>query len=291
MIDEPQRDTYIGSSDAAPIIGVSSYRSPHEVWQRKVDKLFGEPTVQMPTPKGGVLERGNILEPVILDAFQRESGLTVLGRQDFLQLLDRPYIGGHIDGRASDGGVVEAKSVAIAKEDEWGKPDTSEIAEEHYPQVQHLMGLASASHCWVPVMFIGAYGIRYHTYCVDRDSAFIDDLFKAEMLFWQYVQNREPPPPTVGDDVQRRWPKDNGLILDCNETVATDVALLRMMKAHLKAKADEAAEIEGRIKLAVGDASGLRYGGKIICTYKQQNRAGYTVADTSFRVLRTPTPK
>ena len=68
------KNKFLGSTDLAPILGLSRYKTPFDVWQSKTQDLG-------PSENNEFTEAGNILEPVILEYFRNKTGAIISNEQ------------------------------------------------------------------------------------------------------------------------------------------------------------------------------------------------------------------
>lgn len=288
-----ERRSFLGASEVSAALGLSRYKTPYQLWREKV---LGD---EVDISERLAIEIGNALEPVILERFTRSTGLVVTDRQLVITDPANPWRRATLDGRASDGNLVEAKSVGFAHPDEWGEEDTDMIPMEYFCQTQRQLSLDTAEFCYVPVIVLNR---TERLYKIQRDNDFIADMIERERQFMEMVWNKTPPDPISLADLKLRYPTDNGMSIQADITVAAAVDHLKNVKAELKTL--EAREEELKISIAgfMGDATTLVTSmGETLCTYKSQNRSGIdskslrkdhpTIADaytkvSSFRVLR-----
>ena len=139
----------LGASDAAAAVGLSKWKTPYQLWQEKLGIAANDDH----DAEALHLEMGNALEPLAIARFERKQKLTVSDRQVRVvdPTWDKRWV--TVDGLASDGGLVEAKSVGFADPREWGDEfDDGAIPMHYLLQTQHAMACTVASHTWVPVI-------------------------------------------------------------------------------------------------------------------------------------------
>lgn len=298
---ELPREQYLGSGDAAAIIGVSPYRTAVDVYLAKTEEKSGpEAELEENDPRF----RGVVLEPTILDLFEKRQGLQVVDRQLFRTIPGLPFpVGSHIDGRVvSTGDLVEAKSAAFSLRQNWGDPGSADLPEDYLAQaVHHLACNPEAGGIWQPVLFVG-FSVKLEVFYVPRDAAFVRDLVDAEVEFArQHLLPRIPPAPTTRFDVQRLFPKDTGKSVEASMELALAVNELSALRESQKLVEEEAVLLEGKVAAAFGDAALLTYAGRALATFRTQKQvrvdskallaahpelAGQYERATEFRVLR-----
>ena len=151
------RQTGIGGSDVAPILGLSPWRSPYQVWEDKTGR--GEDQ-----PESPALYWGRLLEDPIRQAYADRTGLTVVKPDCMYSSAEHPFMHANLDGIASDGRIVEFKT--SSRDDAWGEEGTDEIPEYYMTQVQHYLYVMGATRADVAVLFQGR---DFRIYTVEAD--------------------------------------------------------------------------------------------------------------------------
>lgn len=181
---------YLGSSDAAAILGIDPWKTDEDVARRILEGI--EPERDEASLKR--MKWGTRLEDDVLDAFAEERGMVVERWSGKVEAHPRhPFIACKPDAMAwpvaarvgSFGDVVEAKTALPfpGPMKKWKDADGNlKVPENYATQCMHLlMCVPSAPRCWVPVLF----GLeRFEVLCVERDEEFIRDLEAAEVAFW-----------------------------------------------------------------------------------------------------------
>lgn len=176
----------IGSSDAAPILGVCPWRTARDVYEEKRNGVV--------RPANPAMRRGTYLEPVARADYERTVGVVVQPALRVHPALE--WLRGSFDGLTIDGDhFLEVKCPGDGT---FATIRATNIIPEHYrPQVQHLFAVSGARTgdfwCWHP----DHGGIRIP---VERDDAFIATLLEAEEAFWRMVQAGTPPPLPPGHE-------------------------------------------------------------------------------------------
>lgn len=280
------RNTGIGSSDAAVILGESEYSSPLKLYAEKRG-------LTTPRHEESWQRWGHILETPIAEEVERTTGYGISDPGDFTifrnddnpwlistpdRLLDSPKRKGQ--------GICEIKTQTPFKKHDWdeGPPAPYQI------QVQHQM--ATLDLDWgVIAVLIG--GSEFRLFEVERNDRFIGAMLAAEKTFWDRVQSENPPEvgdgsPYTFEALRLLYPKDNGEQIELDlkaSSWATTWAESRAEIARLETVRDVA---ESRLRAAIGDATyaialdGERY------SLKAQSRKAHTVEypETTYRVLR-----
>lgn len=186
----------IGGSDAAAIAGVHPFKKQIDVFKRIVEGYDVEQTAPM--------RRGIMLEPVIRQMFQEETGLQLLGPRS-LRSPKHDWLRASLDDVAmmSDGEeqVVEFKSVNARQAHRYGDGN-DEVPEEHLCQVQFYLGV-TGWHLAHLAALIGGDELRHYRLLADKDLQGV--LFDAcERFYVDHVKTGRPP-PVDGSESYSEW--------------------------------------------------------------------------------------
>ena len=285
MITEQQRTTrkrFIGSSDAAAILGMDPYRTAYDVWLEKTGKVDG-------FEGNAATEAGNLLERACLDWVAPQ-----------LSPFDRDVMEFSGDLIANFDGLsiakiftVECKTTGIVGPANAGYGDVTEgpcveIPDANVIQVHHQMIVAGpcCDIAYVPVL-IGGRGFRLYT--VPRLRDFAEVVWESGTRFMErHVKTDTPPPDSKPSlEVLKRMRREPEKVISIPDSIA--YAWLNARDARLAAEKAEKA-IEADLLTAINDAeAGDFSGGRI--TYFEQTRKAYAVKESTFRVLRTKKTK
>lgn len=191
VLSEAQRQARrlgIGGSDAAGVLGLSKYRTPLQVY---LDKIGQAP----PREFGEEVEWGNRLEDDVIDAYRDRMGVDV-ATDIFLASDVHPFMLANLDGLASTGRIVEAKTVGYRTMHEWGEEGSDFVPTDYLCQAQHYLIVTGAPACDIAVLFGGQ---RFSVYTITPDPSFHEILIEREAEFWRHVETRTPPPALAED--------------------------------------------------------------------------------------------
>jgi putative phage-type endonuclease len=292
-----QRRSGIGGSDAAAVLGLSPWKSAYTLWCEKTGRVL-EPNLD----ELEYIEWGQVLEEPIAQKYQQVTGRVLFdpGRFAIVKHPTIPHMHCTVDrivvdwagqdpirialpDYASGLGDLSIKNVGAFRIGEW--EDSAPLP--YQVQLQHELAINGLSWGSFAVL-IGGQKFRYLD--VPRDSDFIDMLLEEEYAFWKLVVEDTPPEIDASDSsletLKRMFPNANGKAVD----LAYEFIELRDRRAELKAEikiieADVQA-IDNKIKLAMGECTFAHLPDGSGFSFKKQDRAGYTVEPTSFRVLR-----
>jgi len=263
-VGQLDRQTYIGSSDTAAILGISPWKTPLDVYLDKV-----QPRVEITDPdKLRVLNRGKRMEPYVIDLLAEETGLEIVCRNERYIDTEYNFLAAEIDAEAASGENIEIKTVSPFKAKEWGEQQSDEIPVHYAAQAMHALMITGRKICIFGVL-IGADDFRI--YRIERDDVTIAAIRAKEIAFWKRVQDRDPPDPSTVSDVFRLFgTHDSGAAIAANDAIQADVLALKSLKADAKSLEALIAMREERIKLYMGDAAILTMNGTPALSWKEQ---------------------
>lgn len=283
------RRSGIGASDAAKVVGVSSYGTALDVYLEKRGLLEGD-------PQSEPAYWGDRLEHVVLEEYAIRSGRPVLGVhplhgpviftpdglpeinvradvwKEILGTLRHPeheWMMCHLDGweMADDLRTpvrpVQAKTAGAWAAKEWGEEGTDETPPEYIVQEQHealiveaLFGIVLPIP--VPVLFGGQ---RFATYEVAPDAGFQADILALELDLWERIQRGDPPsaePTEAGKRaLLRLYPRDERGDLVGNAQATDLVRSLATLKAQAKEHELHVLAVENAIREVMQDHGAL----------------------------------
>ena len=236
-----RRHDGIGGSDAAAIMGCSSYATPLSVYLDKVDP--------QPREENEFMRWGHILEPVVIAEFTRATGMRVTHRQRMYQHPQYPWMFSTVDGLTTRG-LFEGKTTG-GYSDGW---DGEEPPLAVWVQCQHNMAVTGAQVSDVACL---KGGNRFLHFEVDRNDDFIEQLLAMESALVVRIKS-ETPPPVTGTDIDASIlaflnPGGDSDVLALTE----DIEQLLDQRMVEKAEADhhdvERWALENRVKQWLGD--------------------------------------
>lgn len=279
-----ERRKGIGASDAPVVLGVSPWKKPYELWAEKVGILDPEDI-----SKHLCIRVGLALEAIVGEAYQDETGRKVTmwpqyqierhAAHDWWRCTPDALV---FDERHGTG-LLQIKTTSAFNAAEW--KDEPPL---HY-QVQLQHELAVTGKTWgVLACLVGNDKLVHREY--QRNDAFIAAMFPKLAAFWDLVKTMVPPPvddsPSTAKVLAKLHPEDSGETMtlppECQELTENLIAA----KERVKVEEKRITGIENQIKALMGDATyGLLPDGSR-WSWKTQERKGYFVEPTAFRVLR-----
>lgn len=288
-----ERKNGIGASEVAAVIGLSKWESPLTVWAKKrglIEEAERSPEAQTR------MRIGRAMEPVIASEYvvrhpkdqiedPGEFALVVDPEREYCRAtLDRLIVSSESIQQCP--APLELKTAGERYLDQWEQ----ELPVEYACQVQYQMMVLGA-----PVGVLAALvgGNRYFEFIVPRDDEFIQAMARAIDRFWACVESGDEPdvslslsPADHARALALIHPDDNGETIALpGDAYGWDARLLEV-KEEISRLEEEKAELEGRIKSAIGASTYGELPGGIKYSWKTQERPEVLTKASKFRVLR-----
>lgn len=168
------RKQFIGSSDAAAILGLSRWKTQLEVWAEKVGRIVPEDISDKLQVK-----LGNRLEETVAELFMEETGKKVRRVNKPQIHPDYPFISCQIDRDVvGEDAILECKTASAWKAKEW---EGEEIPQEYIIQVVHQLAVTGAAVGYIAVL-IGNQEFKWKA--IYRDNPTTKSLIDKEVEFW-----------------------------------------------------------------------------------------------------------
>lgn len=193
------RRSGIGGSDVAPMLGLSKWKTPYQLWQDKRGELPEQEDNE-------AMYWGRELEPVVRRRYELETELTVIHDEGLIRHKDYDFILANLDGRVENEEIIlEIKTARYA--DEWGEVGTAEIPIAYSLQCQWYMMVTGYTAADVAVLISGS---DFRLYRVEQDLELQEILLNAAIEFWDRVQTGVPPDITTYSDTVERYGESEG---------------------------------------------------------------------------------
>ena len=275
------RTRSLGSSDAAILAGVDGpgNRTLLDLWasKRRGPELELEPLQPPEPPAESAFEVlrgvdvtidprlvGNVLETAVVALYESATGAKTKRRRT-LNRRDLPWASANPDriivGQQAG---LEAKLVG-----RWGAPrwEGDGVPEHVALQCHWSMAVWPRARHWDVVAWIAGTEVRIAR--IERDDDICRTLLELGERFWtEHVLANVPPSPIDAADmcrmVRRRWPRDNGEIIDCPEAAQWADKLTKLGRAEERLKTLKDAATAELVAL-VGPHKGIAWdGGKYL---------------------------
>jgi len=265
----------LGGSDAGVVAGVSTYRSPYELWSEKVAGVLPDPGDEKEYQRWG-----HLLEDPIAAEFSSRTGIEVHKFNRMVRNTEYPFMFANVDRLTGPvdalDGVLEIKTTRFA--DQWAPGDDGapSVPLTYAVQGQHYLAVLG-----LPVVHYACLigGQQLVIAEVERNDDLIADLVAIEEAFWDKVVAREAPPADGSEGtrraLQRRWQPEEGKSVNLAATVPDlgDLLALRASQTaaikEIKASLDT---IDATVMEALGDAEVGTFNGAKVVTWKGSTR-------------------
>ena len=262
-----ERMTGIGGSDAAPVCGMSRFKTPLQVYLEK--KGLAEDTAP-----SEAMELGNRLEPEIMKLYAEKMKVLVYKPENLFRHSVHPFIIGHLDGIVDANGDgkygLECKLTRGMPATEWGESGTDEVPEPYILQCQHYMAVTGLNRFDIAAL-IG--GTEFRIYHIMRNDALIDYMIKLEAAFWNNHVLAGIPPEIDGSEAATKWlkkqfPSDDGAELVADEHLTFLAEQYKIAKENAEKLGERAQEFRNQILHILGTAATIK-GENFKITYKK----------------------
>jgi putative phage-type endonuclease len=201
MITDKQREERklgIGGSDMPIILGLSSYKTPYQLYLEKTG-------LEEPKQEESQFQYwGNQLEEIVRNEFSKRNGFEImLPDTQIHPLFD--FMRANVDGYIqSENAVLEVKCASSFMAYEWGEDGSDVIPMQYLVQVAHYCSVLNASKAYIAVL-IG--GNDYREFLYERDLELEGHIIEKAKEFWACVQNKTPPEPINQIDLKLMFPR------------------------------------------------------------------------------------
>jgi putative phage-type endonuclease len=265
MVDLKARKKFIGSSDAAAVLGLSRWSTPLEVWALKtgaIEKEEGEETLAQ--------YLGKELEETVAQLFSKKTGLKVRRANEAILHKDHPFLGANID-RAVVGKRegLECKTASGWKAKEWAG---EEIPQEYIIQCHHCLAVTGWDR-WHLAVLIGNQDFVIKV--IERDEALLKTLVDKEKLFWEaYVEPKVMPGIITANDsdvLYRLFPAATPNQIELPDEITRLIEERNALVQDVKSVEKQIDQHENAIKAALKDNE-AGVAGKWLVTWKNQSQ-------------------
>lgn len=258
------RTNGIGSSEVATIVGLNPWETPYQLWRRKMG-------IDPAKEENFAMKAGHYLEDAVSQFWHDETGRQVIKASagDWLIVDDeRPYMRVSPDrtywlgeSRSPEAkGILECKTTQLSI-------DPDDMPKHWFCQVQYQLGVAgykSGSLAWL------CSGREFGYKDIDFVPDFYGWLVEEVEKFWKdNIEGKQEPSSVSVKDVLLKYNRHtDGKVLEVSDEIFEAWKDLKDIKKELAALEERKETLEGRIKMAFGDAEAISYGGDTIATWK-----------------------
>ena len=259
------RESGIGSSEVATIVGLNPWETPYQLWRRKVG-------LDAPKQENFAMKAGHYLEDAVSLFWQDETGQQVIkssagdwlirdDERPYLQVSpDRTYWLADMPHSNENKGILECKTTQMTI-------DEDDIPKHWFVQVQYQLGVAGYQHGSLAWLTQG----RNFGY---KDLAFVPDFFawlieEVDKFWVDNIQAKQEPTAANVQDILLKYNRHtDGKIVEVNDEIFAAYQELKEVRDELSAIEEKKAALEEKIKLGFGDAEAISYDGQTLATWK-----------------------
>ena len=289
-----QRQSGIGSTDAAVICGSYPWKTPLELFLEKIGEVDSDSDEKQDAEEDDGSDYnpmfwGTALESIVAKRFVDISGGSLVDTGSrFRRHKTRPWQICHLDRMYSDASglrrILEVKTAGHWSHEHW---EGQSSPPWYVVQVQHQMAVTGEAHATLACLIAGQRLVwRHH----ERDDEFIDHMTKIEKEFWERVENQDPPAALSGDidSLSNRFPTCSiGKRVELPQEASEIFERSEELRNEMKPIRQEIENGKARIIQMMEDAElGILPNEAGAYTYRTVNRKEYAVKAASYRQLR-----
>jgi predicted phage-related endonuclease len=270
------RRKFLGGTDVAAVLGVSSWTTPVELWQQKVGVAANEPVSEA---RELIFARGKKLEPFILDmgvAKLRDEGhdvQVIAKNKRYLHPVHR-FLSAEIDAELRIDGEetnFDAKSVTWAARKKWGEAGTDQMPIEYLAQFMHGLDVAPGRRRRCLVAALRSFD-DVDLYWADRDDETIEGMRSKLVEFWtEHVVTRIPPDPVKFGDIRALFPQSQPTSVEASPEVVAKVNAWKALAAEEKKIKEERERLKFEIAQFMGQNALLTSGVRDLISWETQS--------------------
>lgn len=259
------RQSGIGSSEVATIVGLNPWETPYQLWRRKLG-------IDPPKQESFAMKAGHYLEDAVAQFWHDETGQDIIKRSAVDWIIvnaDKPYMRVSPDRtywlagmpHSNDNkGILECKTTQMSI-------DPDDIPKHWFCQVQYQLGVAELEQGSLAWLCSGReFGYKNLSLVPDFYGWLIEEV---ERFWTDNIQGKQEPTAANVQDVLLKYNRHtDGKIVEVNDEIFAAYKSLKELKDELSSIEERKAELEDKIKLGFGDAEAISYGGQTIATWK-----------------------
>lgn len=259
------RESGIGSSEVATIVGLNPWESPYQLWRRKTG-------IDPAKPETFAMKAGHYLEDAVAQFWHDETGCEIIKRSATDWLIvneEKPYMRVSPDrtywltGQPhsdKNKGILECKTTQMSI-------DADDVPKHWFCQLQYQLGVAELQEGSLAWLCAGReFGYRNYSFSPELFAWLCDEVDR----FWtDNIQGKKEPESRTVQDVLIKFSRHAyGKVVEVGDDVFEAYQDLKQVKDEIAALDERKTALESRIKLCFGDAEAVSYGGQTIATWK-----------------------
>lgn len=272
------RKVGIGGSDVGPILGLSKWKSPLQVWEEKKG-------IAKPFEGNAATRRGKLLEAHVCTDWAAESGREVREEPTMYFHPQHDILLANVDriivdnGDGMGDGLLEAKTAG-----EWAyKAWDNQIPVYYYVQLQHYLNVLGLKWGEFATWILG-FAIDADSLPITRDEKLIDDMTNELMEWWmKHIVKDVPPPMKEADTALAK--SIAGSTVEASPEILAICNELREAKTATKAAKATQDGLEAHVKVYMQDTESLVHGDLSLATYKTGNSFDQDALETDHPMI------
>lgn len=282
-----ERKTGLGSTDAAPSVGLCPWRTALDVYLEHIGEA-------QPREISEAMEMGTLLEPVVAELYQRRTGEALEAAPPIIRHPDRPWQLASLDRRRRDNDrrIVELKTAGQWLTSEWGESGTDAIPDHYVLQVVHQMVVSQTEIADVAVLLAGQ---EFRVYTIDLNQDLAAILTEREAELWDRIQRRDPPEPDwEHSSTSRVVGAMRGFRcaeITLGDDILEQVAEYKRLGAEIRAMEKDRDTLKGKVMFAMADATHARLPDHTLLERKPITCKEHTVKEHTYIKLQIHEPK
>ena len=259
------RESGIGSSEVATIVGLNPWETPYQLWRRKVG-------LDAPKQENFAMKAGHYLEDAVAQFWHDETGQDIIKSSAGVWLIvnderpymrvspDRTYWLADMPHNNVNKGILECKTTQMSI-------DADDIPKHWFCQVQYQLGVAELEQGSLAWLCSGReFGYKNLALVPDFFAWLVEEVEK----FWiDNIQGKQEPTAANVQDILLKYNRHtDGKIVEVNDDIFAAYQDLKAVKDELSAIEEKKTALEEKIKLGFGDAEAISYGGQTLATWK-----------------------
>lgn len=258
-----KRRHVLGATDAVAVLGFSRFKTPLDVWMDKTGRVEPENLDDK-----YVVQRGNVLEALIVTEWVRRNDATLLRHAPLLGHPDYPFLAASLDAAAlidNQQVVGEAKAVTFRARADWWDADVQ------VPDMYVAQTLIQLAVTGLPVAHVIAdVAGEFVQVEILRDLEFEAWALPELETWWvRYVLGDEPceiDPIRDYPNLRRLWPPDPAVHIEADDELARLIESYQIAARSAKDQKAYTDELRGLIRLAAKEATVITHDGETIAT-------------------------
>lgn len=217
-------------------------------------------------------------ERLILDAYEKRVGASIVRDLNTLMHPDIPWMGCHRDA-TRPGFNVEAKSVGSYNRSQWGD-EGDEVPDYVLWQTQAQMACSGDKITDVPTCFVNATSLKYmfldqappiNIYQVKMDYELQQYMIDKCTMVWECIQAGKTPPPENLNDVKLIYQKGIEKKIEADDEITALWAEILDAKAAKKTAEKLVDDLQFKICAYMGDTTVLKRGKNVLATWRNDS--------------------